>query len=262
MKNLDNRFLTRFYYVIIDDETDEEGVIVSSHNNPEEAKKLIFYFQAKVYNDICDNIHLDKEDVSNLLTQYYGFRRERLFDANQRIETIELISVWDEMIDSFDKIFTEAKYQNIDVEDELLEIIEEHDNFFIFINAATNLPNWVEDIYIEPLTMKVTHNGVLIQGLELLSDEEADRIQEFYPKAKFFDANTLFFNFKDFPPEKYTFGWNGRHITIQEVQEYPDKPTEIIRQMNIGYYLNTMDMRLPIKTLKDLQMLKKKMRLL
>lgn len=127
--------------------------------------------------------------------------------------------------------------------------------------VAAKLPKWAEDIYIAPLTLQVTHGGVLIQGLALLAEEERVRIRNFYSKCKFFDKDLTFFDFKDFPAFQYSFSWDGRRVSVLQVIESDEKATEIIKEMNIGYFIDNIDLKLPISNARDLHLLKKKMRL-
>lgn len=248
------------YYCIKDHRADVKFLCTSMGSK--ELKDLIFFLQSKMSLDICEHIYLDTEDILQLLTNYYGCVRKNLVDTSKPIEMIDLVQLWNENIARVDSIVCNPGFQNQDAENALIKIVEEkHAERFLFINATLRLPKWAEDMYIEPLTLQVTHNGVLIEGLSLLTVEERKKILAFYPQSKFFDNNCLFFDFKDFPPYQYSFSWNGRHICVMEVKESDHAATEIIKQMNIGYYLCGVDMGLPINNLQDLQKLKGKMRL-
>ncbi len=251
------------HYCIKDHLMDSKEVLVLTTMNLKNVKDLIFSIQAKMNIDIIDNLFLDSEDIVNLLVVHYGFIRKSVVDSSKTIEVIDLVQVWNENIEHIYRVYNNSIFNSLSlVEDDLLKSLEKHAETFIFINVAAKLPKWAEEIHLEPLTLQVTHGGVLIQGLSLISEEERNKILSFYPGSTFYDKGNIFFSFKHFPPYQYTFTWNGRHISVKQVKESDQADTEIIKQMNIGYYLNYVDLNLPINNLKELNILKKKMRLL
>jgi hypothetical protein len=249
-------------YQIRNDQEDDIPKFIFGAMKKEELERLIFYFQCKVYGDITDILFLDKDAIIKLLIKYYGFREERMILVNSHIDKIDLIDIWNRRADDFENVINDPGYADSEVENEILDAANNYPDRFLFINAAARLPKWAEEIHLEPLSLSVTHGGVLIQGLHNLLPEDRKRILSFYPKCRFFDDDKLFFSFKSFPAYNYSFGWNGRHITISEVEETEDKPTELIRQMNIGYYLNNIDFKFPINSMKEFSIIMKKMRLL
>ena len=95
----------------------------------------------------------------------------------------------------------------------------------------------------------------------MIDTKEKEKIKKFYSKAIFYGDEGVFFDFNDFLPYEYSFSWDGRHITICEVREYEDAPTEVLREMKIGYYLTSRDLEQINIRLKDFEILRRKMRL-
>ncbi|GEM_PF-5839885 len=251
----------RYVYKLIEHKTDENIKCVSGYMDINELSKLIFYIQARVHNEIAEEILLGVDEIADILVKKYGFSVEETIKEHSDIQTIDFIDVWDELIDYYNEIYYDEAYQKVDITDELLNGLGSFSSYFIYIDVGARIPKWAEDTVIEPLTMAVTHGGVLISGLNFISDKEHIRIREFFPKVEFFDENTMFFSFINFPAYKYTFKWTGRNVSISEVNEFEDKENEIIKTMNIGAMLQNQDYSLPINSKKQLDIVKKKMRL-
>ncbi|ADU32103.1 hypothetical protein [Evansella cellulosilytica] len=249
-----------YFYCIKDHLKDSDDIFISTTKNVDEVKNIILFMQAKVNVDISEEIYLNSEDIVQLLIDHYDCARKTVIDSSKPIEMIELVQLWNDNIENIERIVLHPDNQQAQVEDAILKRLEKHAKF-LFINAAVKLPKWAENTSIEPLTLQVTHNGVLIQGLSVLTEEERGKMLQFYPASKFYGNHSLFFSFKDFPPYEYSFSWNGKHVTVMHVHESDHAATEIKKQMNIGYYLTESDLNLPINSLTDLQKLKTKMRL-
>lgn len=250
------------YYCLIDHRKNCKEVFVSTEMDLHSVKDLIFYIQAKVHLDISENLFLTNEDVANLLTEHFNFERQFVVDLDRGIDVIDFIHLWNDNVDRLDSIVAEIKLKNsLHVEKSLIKLLDNYQEKFLFINVAALLPKWAEEMYIPPLTLDVTNGGVLINGLDVVTEEVREKIHAFYPQSTFLDKDQLFFHFNEFPLTQYSFSWDGRRISVKEIKEIDQYTTEIVKEMNIGYFLSNGDFRFPIKNLKEFQQLKRKMRL-
>jgi hypothetical protein len=249
------------YYCLTDHTAENQSALIQTNMDSKTLQDHIFYIQAKVHLELSDNIFLDGEDMAFLLEKHFGCARQRVVDLGRGMEEIDLVKLWNNNLERMDSIVADPKFSCTSVEHDLLKMLDKHADNFMFIDVSAKLPKWAEDSYIAPLTLQVTHNGVLIQGLALVTEETRKQLLAFYPGSKFFDEDSLFFHFHDFPPYQYSFSWDGRRVSVMQVKESDHAASEIIKQMNIGYYLHACDLKLPVNNLRELQILKKKMRL-
>lgn len=252
----------RYYYLIYSGQLHRsETCLVSGNIKPEQVKLIFLYLQHKAFNDITYDIELRPKDVSSLLVDFYGFKEERLVLVDEMVHELNLLNTWNESIDKIEFPIDDYSIMNINAEYKLIDIYNNYSKDFIFINASLNLPKWGFELFSKPLSLHITHNGALIRGINMLDTKEKEKIKKFYNKAIFYGDEGIFFDFNDFPPYKYSFCWDGRHITICQVREYEDAPTEVLREMKIGYYLTSEDLALINIKLKNFEMLKRMMRL-
>ncbi len=251
----------KYYYLITSSHLHQpETCIISGNMKPEQVKLIFLYLQDKAFENITYDIFLSPKDLANLLINFYGFSKEKLVLVDKKIYELDLLNIWNESIDQIEFPIENDDIVNIDAELKLIDIYNSYSKDFIFINANANLPIWAYKYYVDPLSLHITHNGALIRGISMMDTKEKEKIKEFYNNAVFYEDEDIFFDFKDFPPYEYSFSWDGRHITVCQVQEYEDAPTQVLREMKIGYYLTSQDLLSVNVKLKDFEILRRKMR--
>lgn len=255
--------LKKHYYIIKSKQLkDSETSIVSGNVKLEKVKLIFFYLQYKAFEDITYDIELKPKDFAKLLVDYYGFTEEKMILVKENIYELDLPNIWNELIREIELPIDGDDIKNSEAEYKLIDIYNSYSKNFIFINASFKLPKWAFEQALDPLSFHVTHNGVLIKGINMINPRDKEKIKEYYEKVVFYGEDNIFFDFNDFPPYKYSFSWDGRHISICEVKEYEDLPTEVMREMKIGYYLTSNELKPIDIKLKDFEILRRKMRLI
>src|SRR5690606_7413131 len=125
-----------------------------------------------------------------------------------------LLNIWNESIDKLEIPIDDYNIVNVNAEYRLIDIYNSYSQDFIFINANINLPKWGYELFSNPLSLHITHNGALIRGINMIDTKEKEKIKKFYSKSIFYGDDGVFFDFNDFPPYEYCFSCDGRHITI------------------------------------------------
>lgn len=142
-KEIDMKEYNRHYYLINSGQLHEsETFIVSGNLKPQQVRLIFLYLQCKAFEDITYDIELKPKDVSNILVDFYGFKKEKLVMIDENVHELNLIKVWNESIDKLEFSIDDNSIVNIDSELKLIDIYNSYSKDFIFINANMSLPKW------------------------------------------------------------------------------------------------------------------------
>lgn len=244
------------YYVIGTFPEDSSSIIYLSGNlEPYEVARIFMALQFRAYEVFGYEFDLSPLEFSTVLIQKYNFRKEQIIPLSDETTELWVANLRDDDISTVANIFgleRESEYL-------LIELFNARSCDDLFINVTPMLPKWGFEAGIEPLSLQVTHNGVLVNGTDYLTDCDKEKIRSHFKKVKFYGEYGIFFSFRDFPPYQYSFEWDGRCINICEVKEYEDVQTEVIKKLRLGYFITFGDMK--EIDLNDYELLKRKMRL-